>query len=68
MKFNAWLADAVVTDDIPGDLIGDMKHDSDMPEIRSKKALRAYLRSCHACPEAMGAVDEAWRRFKGVPE
>lgn len=65
----AWLSRARITDDPEGDLIADMRAElrrgADIPGLfPNVAAMRAYLRSRGACPEALAAVPGVWRRYR----
>jgi hypothetical protein len=52
-----WLAKARATDDPAGDLITDMRRESDWPGLfKSLEHMRAYFRSRRACPDTGGMV------------
>jgi hypothetical protein len=59
-----FLARARITEDFAGDLITDMRHDETLPpSFGSIREMRDYLISCNACPEALEAAPEVWRRY-----
>ena len=63
--FKGWLKNAKMSNDPEGDLIYDLKDDSRLPRrIASKEQLASYMRTRRACPEALEALDEVWRRFE----
>jgi hypothetical protein len=60
-----WLARERITDNTEGDLIADMRNDIDLPSLFPNiAAMREYLRSRGACPEALAAVPRVWRRYR----
>lgn len=62
-RVREWALAARITDDPIGDLIGDLRHDRDLPFLfRNIDAMRAHLRNRGACREALAAVPSAWRR------
>jgi hypothetical protein len=61
----AWLDASRITDNIAGDVIADMRRDSNLPELfHNYREMRAYLRDRGACLEAMEALPEVWRRYR----
>jgi hypothetical protein len=66
VTFRDWVKAARVTDDPAGDFIEDARSDKRMPEdFLSLRRLRLYLSIRNACPEAIAAARDAWRRYKG---
>jgi hypothetical protein len=60
-----WLAAARSTNDPAGDLIADMRRESDVPPLFANiREMRSYLRKKGACAEAMAAVSIVWRRYR----
>lgn len=60
----AWLKAARVTRGQVNDLITDMRSDPAIPEFRTLKEMRAYLRDAGACRAALVAAAGAWRRYQ----
>lgn len=62
-----WLDQARITDDPAGDFLCDARSDKQMPDVMSSRAaLVSYLRGRGACPEALEAVPEVWRRYRSA--
>jgi YozE SAM-like fold len=65
MAIGDWLAHTRATDDPAGDLIRDMRDDPRLPrDVASMEALRGYLQSRGACPEAVKAARTVMRRYR----
>jgi hypothetical protein len=62
--FSEWLAQAQITDDPEGDLIGDLRSETP-PTFASAAELRRYLRDRRACRECLAVAPKVWRRYRG---
>jgi hypothetical protein len=60
-----WLRRARITNDSAGDLITDMRTDTNIPPLfASIREMRDYVRGKGARAEAIAAVPIVWRRYR----
>ena len=64
MTFKEWLSKTEASRDPTGDLIGDLKGDSELPDVESEAELRNYMIGCSACTAALKAVPVVWKRYQ----
>jgi hypothetical protein len=63
--FRQWIKQTKQTEDPAGDFIGDFKADDKAPDdFENLDRLRGYLRSQHACREAIEAAEVVWKRYQ----
>lgn len=62
--FAEYVRYAKTRDSIVNDLLGDLRADERLPEIKRLSALIFYLQSRNACPEALIAARVAWRNYQ----
>jgi hypothetical protein len=67
-SFKEWLAEAEIPRDrkryAQHDLIGDLRHDHELPDVTSEAQLRSYIERCGACAAATKAIAPVWRLYE----
>ena len=65
MNFRQWANQTHMTNDPVDDFIDDYRADKNAPnDFESLDRLRLYLRMRNACPEAVEAAADAWKRYQ----